>query len=627
MANNYYSMRSYNHFCFFSQINNSKKKKDEFAFFIFFTFKGWKRLLVADGPRQVVNGLVLYAVAKSADFSTDVNKYYEGNIFTAVMLLTMIFTVVVFALSSVMLVIACIMYLPLICYIKGNLKEYCCHKIDKRITELVQRKKKQRLGKYAAIARAEAAGDFSHLMNKKGIIVGQKMAQPTLPDIDVDVLDNDAKKGGHALQRYDSGTSSRYHQQGMRGEKALYGMGEGDDYSSSANLLANQGYAGSTLVGHAMPGTNLSFSSGTLNPSMPPTAHNSPDSYPVQVKGMNGLNGLNGNAELQRGKFNDMMSQMGPIGTSPNLFAQRQVGRVGAPSPMPPQDSTDQAIGYGKNGYAGNEPISPGFGTQRIANSASSRSPLAPLQSRPAHQMGYSEAYEMDQYGGNNTAYDFNARQTDQSALPMTDEAPVDMSAYAPYDGDGYGSGAAEYELATTVQHPTDHLAVRQEGHAEPRGLRTPESRTLSRHQSFAFGDVYDAYLEEDGAEYGEYDHGEAQRSARASNYSNGCTPSMQRQYDGYGADDVNQETRYGGQNNYAGGADIGVAHGAPDGFYYGSQVPQHNYRETRSSSSNGHADRPYQSGFSGQSWGASSYGANGTPFGYESTRGSSYAR
>lgn len=40
MANNYYSLKSYDHFCFFSQINNSKKKKDEFAFFVFFTFKG-----------------------------------------------------------------------------------------------------------------------------------------------------------------------------------------------------------------------------------------------------------------------------------------------------------------------------------------------------------------------------------------------------------------------------------------------------------------------------------------------------------------------------------------------------------------------------------------------------------
>ena len=56
-AHNYYSLRmsrqspdqylyltsgsgSYDHFCFFCHINDSTKKKDDFAFFIFFTFKG-----------------------------------------------------------------------------------------------------------------------------------------------------------------------------------------------------------------------------------------------------------------------------------------------------------------------------------------------------------------------------------------------------------------------------------------------------------------------------------------------------------------------------------------------------------------------------------------------------------
>jgi len=57
MAQNYYSLRmsqqssdqyssltggsgSYDHFCFFCHIEDSTKKKDDFAFFIFFTFKG-----------------------------------------------------------------------------------------------------------------------------------------------------------------------------------------------------------------------------------------------------------------------------------------------------------------------------------------------------------------------------------------------------------------------------------------------------------------------------------------------------------------------------------------------------------------------------------------------------------
>ncbi len=158
MANNWYSINSYNHFCFFLQINNSKKKKDEFAFFIFFTFKGWKRLLVADGPRQTINALTLFNFARCKHFSLSFSDYTDnGNILTTVLLLTMIFTVVVFAASLILLLIACFMYLPLFFYIRGNLKEYCCHKIDKRISELVQYKKKQRLAKHAELMRKEAA--------------------------------------------------------------------------------------------------------------------------------------------------------------------------------------------------------------------------------------------------------------------------------------------------------------------------------------------------------------------------------------------------------------------------------------------------------------------------------------
>jgi len=63
MANNYYSIRknpllahlthtwsrrsrigSYDHFCFFDHIQQSTKKSDDFAFFVFFTFKSKKHL-------------------------------------------------------------------------------------------------------------------------------------------------------------------------------------------------------------------------------------------------------------------------------------------------------------------------------------------------------------------------------------------------------------------------------------------------------------------------------------------------------------------------------------------------------------------------------------------------------
>lgn len=44
MANNYFSMKSYDHFCFFAEISNSKKRVDDLAFFVFFTFKGAQSL-------------------------------------------------------------------------------------------------------------------------------------------------------------------------------------------------------------------------------------------------------------------------------------------------------------------------------------------------------------------------------------------------------------------------------------------------------------------------------------------------------------------------------------------------------------------------------------------------------
>ncbi|EMD40630.1 hypothetical protein CERSUDRAFT_111210, partial [Gelatoporia subvermispora B] len=196
MANNYYSLRSYDHFCFFNHIRNSTKRSDDFAFFVFFTFKSWKRLLLADGPRQAINALTLYAFYLSKEDKGawyDVSKYFDGNDYiTSAITVSTAFTVLVFCLSCLMLLIAGVCYIPLLCYIKGNLKEYCCHKVDKRIAEIIKRRNKQRLAKAAALAKKEAAGDFSHLKNKKGELIAKPLPQPTLPNICLDDDDDTA---------------------------------------------------------------------------------------------------------------------------------------------------------------------------------------------------------------------------------------------------------------------------------------------------------------------------------------------------------------------------------------------------------------------------------------------------
>jgi hypothetical protein len=191
MANNYYSLRSYDHFCFFDHISNSTKLIDDFAFFVFFTFKSWKRLLLADGPRQTINGLTLYAVwllrhGNVGDWY-DLRKYLAGNSFsTTALTLTALFTVVVFLGSLLLLIIAAICYIPLLIHIRGNLKEYCCHKVDKRIELVMKRRKKERLEENAKLAQKEAMGDYSHLKNKKGALVAKPLPQPTLPNVSLD---------------------------------------------------------------------------------------------------------------------------------------------------------------------------------------------------------------------------------------------------------------------------------------------------------------------------------------------------------------------------------------------------------------------------------------------------------
>lgn len=140
-----YLIGSYDHFCFFDHISNSTKTQDDFAFFVFFTFKslflvsysanhpfnfdflGWKRLLLADAPRQAINALTLYAVyTMKRDPKLhfyEVTQYFAGNTMsTTALVLTALFTVLVCAGSLLLLVIAGICYIPLLLHIRGNLK-------------------------------------------------------------------------------------------------------------------------------------------------------------------------------------------------------------------------------------------------------------------------------------------------------------------------------------------------------------------------------------------------------------------------------------------------------------------------------------------------------------------------
>ncbi|ORX98150.1 hypothetical protein K493DRAFT_214713 [Basidiobolus meristosporus CBS 931.73] len=131
IANRYYTLRSYAHYCFFNQIHNQKRFKDELAFFVFFALKGWKRMFFAEAARRFVNGYTLFFSIKGN--VSHLNTWYlDLPIDKKISLVTMGVPCLLFIVSAIKTIFAAILYIPLVCEIRGNLKEYCCHKIDKR---------------------------------------------------------------------------------------------------------------------------------------------------------------------------------------------------------------------------------------------------------------------------------------------------------------------------------------------------------------------------------------------------------------------------------------------------------------------------------------------------------------
>ncbi|WVR04843.1 hypothetical protein IAU60_001855 [Kwoniella sp. DSM 27419] len=287
IANDYYSFKSYDNFCLFCHIEGSTKKKDDFAFFIFFTFKGWKRLLLADGPRQSINALILYSFAYANGFQThDIPAYWDNSAVTAMLLFAMIFTVLIFAGSLLLLIVAAVCYVPLLCYIQGNLKEYVCHKVDKRISELIKKKQRQRIARNAALEKKMAQGGIK---NAKGEVMTGVIPQPTLPQIDLD--DDGVGSAARARRKAERGrldipsrvspASSVYeYPPGEYGVYAPGSIGYQDDFGSSSNLVSHAAPLGISYPPVAVqpppPSRQASYNSyGTTAPGLPPSRSHS----------------------------------------------------------------------------------------------------------------------------------------------------------------------------------------------------------------------------------------------------------------------------------------------------------------------------------------------------------------
>eukprot|EP00834_Sanchytrium_tribonematis_P000014 NODE_2_length_91304_cov_0.692462.p14 type:complete len:458 gc:universal NODE_2_length_91304_cov_0.692462:90026-88653(-) len=149
MASTYYSIRSYSHFCFFQVVSNSTKLRDNLAFFVFFSFKNWK-FTAAETPRRILNIVSIFALyQQSGSFSnmfSEATQLKNGLKFEILSTYGSIFTVFLWFLSILRFLTAIAIYIPLITtYIQGSVRGYATHKIDKRITQILHKRKKRML--------------------------------------------------------------------------------------------------------------------------------------------------------------------------------------------------------------------------------------------------------------------------------------------------------------------------------------------------------------------------------------------------------------------------------------------------------------------------------------------------
>ncbi|CEL05226.1 hypothetical protein ASPCAL06345 [Aspergillus calidoustus] len=164
--------RGWRRFLVFGELTKNRKGAEYVALFSYFAFESWMNTVFADGPRQVVNAITLYSVMRMdllpggenaveedkagiLQFFDNVKILAEENNLRALVLAGMLFTVVIWVLSVIKLIVAIILYLLFLFHHipaeDGTLKAYCRRKINTRLKRIVRTKVNKALAKGVAL--------------------------------------------------------------------------------------------------------------------------------------------------------------------------------------------------------------------------------------------------------------------------------------------------------------------------------------------------------------------------------------------------------------------------------------------------------------------------------------------
>ncbi|KAH0547891.1 hypothetical protein GP486_008368, partial [Trichoglossum hirsutum] len=182
-------------FLVFTQLTKSKKGTEYVALFTYFSFKAWIRIVLAEGPRQVINALTLYSVVRAqlvpvgknaatgghspiAQFFINLQILARANRNQAIILSGMAWTLVLWVISVINLMVAVILYLVFLWHhipvSDGGLAGYLHRKIDAKVRKIVAVKVQK------ALDRESTKEDTK---DAKGSGGGGQKREPTVPTL------------------------------------------------------------------------------------------------------------------------------------------------------------------------------------------------------------------------------------------------------------------------------------------------------------------------------------------------------------------------------------------------------------------------------------------------------------
>ena len=184
-------------FLVFTELTKSRKGAEYVALFSYFSFEAALRIIFAEGPRQVINGITIYSIMRSkiipidgnaaplghspfVQFFLNVKVLAEGNSLRAIVFFGMLFTLLVWILAALSLFTAGILYIVFLWHHIpsgfGGLGGYCKRKVDGKLQSIVDAKIKKALEREDKIRIREEARAV-----KSGRPIQGLKKQPTLP--------------------------------------------------------------------------------------------------------------------------------------------------------------------------------------------------------------------------------------------------------------------------------------------------------------------------------------------------------------------------------------------------------------------------------------------------------------